>query len=410
MAEPICGDGSADPGEECDDANDIDGDGCNRDCLESGGVVWLRTLPTIRGADRDTLNAVVTLDEGSIVAGGSKLVGAPGALQSEANLVRLSPEDGRIVFETDLVLTERDDTVRGLSIGNEGNIYAVGEQDMVAGSQSSGWVVALDVTGLPLEDIVTSSVGARSGFLAVASGPGLVRVGGYQGDGEGISTHVLSYSPMLALTDTDESVGSNPPETQSTVHAVAMDQHGAYVAGTRRDGPRLRGFTTTSPAMGVASTPPDAEHNRYIWGLAIAERGNPESVLWSAGWTEADGVPLLAQLHRVSRGGNPEETLPDYDGAESEGAFYSAIVVDPAGDLIVAGGSLIGNGPNQFRPLVRRLDPSGAERWTRVLDGGELTRGAISGLALDGDGMIAACGHAWDAAGDRRRMVVKLRP
>ena len=31
--EPYCGDGNLDPGEECDDGNNIDGDGCNADCM-----------------------------------------------------------------------------------------------------------------------------------------------------------------------------------------------------------------------------------------------------------------------------------------------------------------------------------------------------------------------------------------
>ncbi len=36
--EPYCGDGILDPGEECDDGNNVDGDGCSANCtLEGGG-------------------------------------------------------------------------------------------------------------------------------------------------------------------------------------------------------------------------------------------------------------------------------------------------------------------------------------------------------------------------------------
>ena len=35
-----CGDGSLDPGEACDDGNDVDADGCNVDCVVSGSIRW----------------------------------------------------------------------------------------------------------------------------------------------------------------------------------------------------------------------------------------------------------------------------------------------------------------------------------------------------------------------------------
>ncbi len=37
--EPVCGNGSVEPGEDCDDGNTSDGDGCSADCLVEGGGV-----------------------------------------------------------------------------------------------------------------------------------------------------------------------------------------------------------------------------------------------------------------------------------------------------------------------------------------------------------------------------------
>lgn len=407
--DPSCGDGNTDADEVCDDGNEVDGDGCNNDCQESGSVLWVETVANTPGTSRDTLNAVVVLPDGTILAGGSRFVGKGDASQGEANLVRFSPE-GTLEVGTDLVTTERDDSVRGLDVDGMGRIYAVGERDTVSNAESSGWVAQVDATGVLVGDLVTSSIGARSGFHAVATGPGLVMAVGFQGDGDGVSTVASSYSPMLALAGTDDNAGSNPVETQSHVRDVVMDQHGIYVAGYRMDGPRLRGFTTTSPVTSVAHVAADPMHNTYIWGVAIAERGNPDSVLWSVGWNDGTDFPLLAQLHRVSRDGELLGSQPSYLGEESEGAFYSAIVVDPSGDLIVAGGSLIGDGPNQFRPLVRRLDPDGEERWSRVFNDPDSVRGAISSVAQDEDGTVVVCGHASDMAGDRRQLVAKLRP
>lgn len=39
-----CGDGVVGPGEACDDGNEVDGDGCNRDCIVSGSIVWTTML------------------------------------------------------------------------------------------------------------------------------------------------------------------------------------------------------------------------------------------------------------------------------------------------------------------------------------------------------------------------------
>ncbi len=409
VAAPRCGDGNTDADEDCDDANEVDGDGCNNDCLESGSVLWVETLSSVPGTNTDTLDAVAVVEGGAILAGGSRFIGKPGSFQSEANLVRFSP-DGTLELEVDLVTTERDDSVRGLEVDGMGRIYVVGERDTVGGVQSSGWVAQVDSDGMLMGDLVSSSVGARSGFQAVATGPGVVSVVGFQGDGPGVSTYASTYSPMLVLADTDDSVGSDPIETQSYLRDVVMDEHGTYVAGYRMDGERLRGFTTASPVTGVASVAKDPMLNTYVWGLAIAEPGNLDSALWSVGWSDGRDVPLLAQLHQVSRQGVLEDTLLSYFGEESEGAFYTAIIVDPGGDLIVAGGSLIGDGPNQFRPLVRRLDPQGEERWTRVFNDGDSVRGAISALSQDEDGTIAACGHASDVVGARRQLVAKLRP
>ncbi len=43
-----CGDGVEDPGEQCDDGNDQNADGCNVDCVESGS--WLWQVPVVAAA------------------------------------------------------------------------------------------------------------------------------------------------------------------------------------------------------------------------------------------------------------------------------------------------------------------------------------------------------------------------
>ena len=90
-----CGNGTADPGEECDDGNESDGDGCDYDCTTSlctgggaiGGVrVVLSHLGGVVGDDRLRLTGDLTLSPGMTfdpVTDGLQLrvtdVGAPGS-------------------------------------------------------------------------------------------------------------------------------------------------------------------------------------------------------------------------------------------------------------------------------------------------------------------------------------------
>ena len=56
---PVCGDGILDPGEECDDGNTNDGDGCSSDC-QSSEVCGNGVLDSDLGPDADS-DWVVTM-------------------------------------------------------------------------------------------------------------------------------------------------------------------------------------------------------------------------------------------------------------------------------------------------------------------------------------------------------------
>src|SRR5688572_21025309 len=56
-----CGDGAMQPGEECDDGNDVDGDGCNRDCRVSGQEVWTVATVAVAAVAIDVVAVVAFL-------------------------------------------------------------------------------------------------------------------------------------------------------------------------------------------------------------------------------------------------------------------------------------------------------------------------------------------------------------
>lgn len=58
---PMCGDAVVEGDEECDDGNDVDGDGCNVDCVPSGSIRWTLVWDGA-GADQSSADLVVAGD------------------------------------------------------------------------------------------------------------------------------------------------------------------------------------------------------------------------------------------------------------------------------------------------------------------------------------------------------------
>ena len=67
--DPVCGDGMVDAGEECDDGNPTDGDGCNSDCVAGGSVRWSGTVDGAVG-DADRYFGLTQLASGDVVTVG----------------------------------------------------------------------------------------------------------------------------------------------------------------------------------------------------------------------------------------------------------------------------------------------------------------------------------------------------
>jgi len=69
---PFCGDGKEDEGEACDDANAVNGDGCNVDCTPSAALLW--EYRSVLG-NQDVFDAVAVTSDSRIFAAGAQISG-----------------------------------------------------------------------------------------------------------------------------------------------------------------------------------------------------------------------------------------------------------------------------------------------------------------------------------------------
>src|SRR5688572_29671957 len=137
--EDACGNGMLEPGEVCDDGNDLDADGCNRDCRQSGEMLFELVFDT-SALGSEQINDIDHASDGTYVLGGH----VAGAGQ-DAWAARLTADD-ELMWNAPLVEGTYDDSIFGVAAAEGGDVYVAGVVDLLAGA-GDGWVAALQPTG-----------------------------------------------------------------------------------------------------------------------------------------------------------------------------------------------------------------------------------------------------------------------
>lgn len=124
---PHCGDAVPQGDEMCDDGDDINGNGCNIDCIESGTVLWTRTL------DEGVFYRIATNDMDDLLALGG------GALASTSAVLVDLDVDGNDNW-TDTYAYPSASTTYATAIGvHEMHDWLVGGRANVPGQSFNGW-------------------------------------------------------------------------------------------------------------------------------------------------------------------------------------------------------------------------------------------------------------------------------
>lgn len=109
---PSCGDGKLDTGEQCDDGNTTDYDGCSASCKAS---VWAKTFG---GTESDICNSVrQTTDEGYVITGGTEYSNEFSYDVWVSKLDSLGDQEWSLVYEGDREYSDRGYSIKQIADG-----------------------------------------------------------------------------------------------------------------------------------------------------------------------------------------------------------------------------------------------------------------------------------------------------
>src|SRR5688572_5827162 len=221
--ETLCGNGTMDIGETCDDGNDVNGDGCNRDCTPSQEVLYTEIWD---GRLADCAESVAIDSEGNVVAVGYVEIDAgqfdiwirkhdatlteswlvlengPAGGEDRGRAVDIAPDDtivvagfvegegiegrnvwvqkydaaGEAVWAAAHTYTDElelgDDSAYGVTVLSDGSIVVVGET-LVADQNADAWIRKLDADGNEVWTVThAGEADAIDSARGVAVGPG----------------------------------------------------------------------------------------------------------------------------------------------------------------------------------------------------------------------------------------------
>lgn len=384
-----CGNGVMEGLEACDDGNEVNGDGCNRDCTVSETVE--HTIVWDGGEGADCAEGVAVDSAGNIVAVGFvetgvtgidiwmrkhdpelaetwlQLVDGPASGEDRARAVAIAPDDsivvagfvegdgldGRNIWVRKLdpagetvwthVVTGEfelgDDQAYGVTVLSDGSVVVVGEIT-VKTQDADGWISKLDADGN--EQWVTTHDGgaeALDSVRGVAAGPGdEIFVTGWESAPDGgrrIWTARLGGDGSEVWSQTYSAGSSNG----NVGHGVGVRSDlGAVATGSQREG-------TADTDAWIGSYTADGDD---AWSAVFAGSSGGTDVGRGVGVGSDDTAAVVGAGLGFSGGGVIFVNKYDATGAEQwskqiggdtkSDAEGRAVAIDPTNDhLVVAG-------------------------------------------------------------------------
>jgi uncharacterized delta-60 repeat protein len=387
----LCPNGELDPGEECDDGNMIDGDGCNNDCIVSGSLLW-SDIVNGEGDGLDEARGVAIDAEGGVVAAGCTTMSG-GDLDI---WIRSYDSEGTEKWTTTVDgPAGGDDEGWGAAIDADGNAFVSGNVHTV-GDHPDLWLGRYWADGS--EDWTLQWDGPAQwhdvGLDVDVDGDGRAVVTGYSYVSAGVE-----YDVVLRKYNTDAVPAwliehhLGPNDLGQGVD-VRPDGELAIGGGTDVDG-TLDGLIARFDANGNevwTRTHDQSGGIDWVYGAALDDEGN----VIAAGYVSDVGSDSDGWLTKYSPTGDPLWTV---DMADAANEVFTDVGVDGNGNIVATGYyGAQGQGANI---VVLKLDPDGNEMWRQSYAGD-------SQIAPDGN--IAVAGFTHVAGEDYNIWVARYAP
>jgi cysteine-rich repeat protein len=376
-----CGDGvlQGDQGEACDDADQVDGNGCNTDCIVSGTLLWSDIVDGTQSESSDQGGAVAIAPDGTIFTAGT----ADGTAGTSSSVwLRRYTSDGSALW-TELRSVDGDLFSTDLSVLDTGALVVSTLYDAPAGGRFPR-LFAYTLEGNPqwgfthMEPYAHISLAsAPGGLIALAtdtSQPAWLR----RFDAEG--TPLWTETPPLMLT-------------QSAI--TSFPDGGFVVAGTMGSDVWVRRFTAEAEELWTQFL----EEHSTLGGITVTA----DEEIVAVGYGQSYWVEGLD-----ANGGTRWSDSRD----EPDGWFFAFDVApSPDGGVIVVGERKQASDPDLGRLHVARYASSGVLMWEQAHASPFLANGSAhaNAVAVDDEGDVVVVGTV-SSDTDSDFWILKLAP
>jgi uncharacterized delta-60 repeat protein len=405
--QPVCGDGILEGIEECDDGNDVEGDGCDPDCTQNLDTVVWQTTHAGDAMIAESGYGIAVDGAGNIVVGGFEIDALD---DSNGWLAKYDPAGQQLWMTTFDPSMGLEDRIYAVAVDPADDILVAGESDVMP-SSSDLWVAKLDPQGAEIWSRTFDGPGAADdGARGVASdSTGNVAVTGFvRIDTADIDIWVAQLDPDGNLLWSEVVPGPETFDDRGQGVAVDLADDAVVVAGYVSHGGFdrdvwLRKYDVDGDVLWTQTW--DNGNNGEDAGYGVAVR--PDGTIAVAGMT-----PIIATNQDVFLG------LWDGSGAlqwykQFGGQAYLndeglSVASDADGNLVVAG--FRGASDTDSDIWVRRYDAVGNVVWSQVVEGESSDRDQATAVATDAEANILVTGEIRSTGNDGDVWIAKLAP
>jgi len=364
----VCGDGFTQTGiEPCDDGNQVQGDGCNINCVASGSTIWTQSFTSPGGA----LWSGVTTD----ALGNVYVVGTEDTASQGYNVVvRRYTAAGAVSWTQTLNgAANLDDQGFGITLDPAGNVVVLGYETLANGTTNLLIAKLAGATGAQVWSYsYDGGLGGNDfGFGIVANAAGDLLVTGQVENmaGQGYNTLVAKLAGINGTT-----VWADFPNGLANAddggNGIALDSAGnivavGFVRNSTTDDIWVRKYTDTGVGFTTVWTRTyNGTGSDVDSGLAIATDSANAVVI--AGFETTASQAANAFIRKYDAAGNVVWTQTNAGAAGLNDIAYG-IDVDAANAVAVGGFISLANDTSDV--WVRKYSSTGSTMWTNTFNG-----------------------------------------